>query len=76
MSAPAICPFLKEVVMLYCDACPVKKLLPRNQVVSMGPCASREFERCPLYRELAHGMPGRAAGVAGRDGLEGAEERP
>ena len=29
------CPFLKEVVMIYCDACPQHKLLPRNQVVSM-----------------------------------------
>jgi hypothetical protein len=47
------CPFLKEVVMIYCDACPQHKLLPRNQVVSMGPCCSTDFSVCPLYREVA-----------------------
>jgi len=49
------CPFLKEVVMLYCDACPSHKLLPRNQVVSLGPC-STAFESCPLFREIARGI--------------------
>jgi len=47
------CPFLKEVVMIYCDACAQHKLLPRNQVVSMGPCCSTDFSTCPLYREIA-----------------------
>lgn len=55
MNARTACPFLKEVVMIYCDACPSRKLLPRNQVVSMGPCASTEFTTCPLFRELARG---------------------
>jgi len=55
MDASNICPFLKEVVMLYCDACPVKKLLPRNQVVSIGPCATSDHERCPLFREMVRG---------------------
>ncbi len=55
MDASNICPFLREVVMLYCDACPVKKLLPRNQVVSIGPCATSDHERCPLYREMVRG---------------------
>ncbi|HEX4824108.1 MAG TPA: hypothetical protein VFV19_07325 [Candidatus Polarisedimenticolaceae bacterium] len=47
------CPFLREVVMLYCDACPQHKLLPRNQVVSLGPCSSSDYASCPLYREIA-----------------------
>lgn len=47
------CPFLKEVVMIYCDACPQHKLLPRNQVVSMGPCCSADYASCPLYGEIA-----------------------
>jgi hypothetical protein len=55
MNARTACPFLKEVVMIYCDACPSRKLLPRNQVVSMGPCASTDFTTCALFRELARG---------------------
>ena len=53
MNATTACPFLKEVVMIYCDACPSRKLLPRNQVVSMGPCSSTDFHTCPLFREIA-----------------------
>ena len=56
MNATTACPFLKEVVMIYCDACPSRKLLPRNQVVSMGPCSSTDFETCPLFREIARGV--------------------
>ena len=33
------CPFLKEVVMMYCDACAMKKLLPRDHLVSASPCS-------------------------------------
>ena len=47
------CPFLREVVMIYCDACPQHKLLPRNQVVSMGPCCSTDHATCPLFGEIA-----------------------
>ena len=56
MNATTACPFLKEVVMIYCDACPSRKLLPRNQVVSMGPCSSTDFTTCPLFREIARGV--------------------
>ena len=56
MNARTACPFLKEVVMIYCDACPSRKLLPRNQVVSLGPCSSTGFATCPLFREIAGGV--------------------
>jgi hypothetical protein len=56
MNARAACPFLKEVVMIYCDACSARKLLPRNQVVSMGPCASTDFATCPLFLEIARSV--------------------
>ena len=49
---PNTCPFLKEVVMLYCEACPQRKHLPRNQVVSMGPCTSKDFTQCALYLDM------------------------
>ena len=55
MNAKTACPFLKEVVMIYCDACRAHKLLPRNQVVSLGPCSSTDFAKCALFREIVSG---------------------
>ena len=46
------CPHLKEVVMLFCDAYPVKKMLPLDRIASAHPCLGRDFDRCPLYCEL------------------------
>jgi hypothetical protein len=68
---PTACPFLKEVVMIYCDACPQHKLLPRNQVVSMGPCCSADFAACPLFREISRGATWpRVASASGTAGDE------
>lgn len=55
MNARTSCPFLKEVVMVFCDACPAKKLLPRDQVANVGRCATPDFRACPLFRELTRG---------------------
>ena len=45
------CPLLKEVVMLYCDACPTKKMLPLDHLVSARPCQAMWYVDCPLYQE-------------------------
>jgi hypothetical protein len=47
------CPWLKQVVMLYCDACPTKKMVPKDQLVSQGPCLAGSFTECAMYREMA-----------------------
>jgi hypothetical protein len=47
------CPYLKEVVMLYCDAYPLKKMVPLDRLVSAEPCLARHFEGCPLFRRTA-----------------------
>ena len=47
------CPFLKRVVMLYCDACPMKKMVALDQLVSEGPCLAASFEDCAFYRDAA-----------------------
>lgn len=52
MNKTTMCPHLKEVVMLYCDACPMHKLVPRDHLVSLGPCAWQDFSQCPIYREF------------------------
>jgi hypothetical protein len=58
------CPFLKEVVMLYCDACPFKKLLPLERLASAQPCLGGDFERCRVFQEVARLMEeGEAGGL-------------
>lgn len=46
------CPYLKEVVMLYCQAFPVKKLIPLDRIASAEPCLGHEFEACPLFKDV------------------------
>ena len=49
---PTTCPALKQVVMLYCDACPQKKMVPLDQLVSESPCLAESYRECSIYREL------------------------
>ena len=46
------CPYLKEVVMLYCSGFPVRKMVPLDRIVSASPCLTQDFNHCPLYREI------------------------
>jgi hypothetical protein len=59
------CPYLKEVVMLYCQAYPVKKMIPLERIASAEPCLGREFEACPLFKDVLLRMRAhtQAAGV-------------
>ena len=45
------CPYLREAVMLSCDACPVKKMLPLDRIATANPCLG-DFQVCPLFKEV------------------------
>ncbi len=61
------CPYLEEVVMVFCSAYPVKKLVPRNRMAATGPCQGEAFMLCPLYREvLARRSAARGCGEEAR----------
>lgn len=45
------CPHLKEVVMLFCDAYPMKKMLPLDRIATADPCLCG-FEGCPIFKEV------------------------
>ena len=45
------CPYLREAVMLSCDACPVKKMLPLDRIATANPCLG-EFNSCPVFKEV------------------------
>lgn len=51
MNDTTTCPFLKEVSMVWCEACAVRKMLPRDHLVSTGPCLAENHTQCPLYAE-------------------------
>ena len=52
------CPHLKEVVMLFCDAYRVKKMLPLDRIATANPCLG-EFGSCPLFQEVMAELDGR-----------------
>lgn len=54
------CPHLKEVVMLFCDAYPVKKMLPLDRIATADPCLG-EYGMCPLFREALARLDANAA---------------
>ncbi len=44
------CPYLKEVVMLFCDGYPQKKLLPLDRLATANPCLG-EYRDCTMFKE-------------------------
>ncbi len=46
------CPYLKEVRMVFCRASPVKKLVPRSELVSGSSCETNcAFQGCLAFQE-------------------------
>ncbi|MEO0094308.1 MAG: glycine cleavage system protein H [candidate division WOR-3 bacterium] len=45
------CPFLEEILVQYCTACPVKKMLPKDRLIETNPCEAN-YNDCPIYKEF------------------------
>jgi hypothetical protein len=45
------CPYLKEVAMVFCRACPVKKLVPIDHITTASRCEGEAFKTCPLFQD-------------------------
>ena len=43
------CPFLQEVEVAYCQAYPVKKMIPLSQLSPSSPCVSQKYSECPVF---------------------------
>ncbi len=56
--------------MLYCDACPFKKMVPLDHLVSASPCLAQDYQACRHFIEAV----ATAAGTAPRK--ESADSRP
>jgi glycine cleavage system H protein len=47
------CPYLEEIVVRYCKAYPVKKLIPSSSSDVLSLCLSDAHVNCPEYRKMA-----------------------
>jgi hypothetical protein len=71
------CPYLKEVVMLSCEATAVRKMVPLDRLATGQPCIG-EFHDCPFFREVGTRLslnerdraPAEPAAMAGKDGRQ------
>ena len=46
------CPFLEEILMVYCRAYPVKKPLPKMPMTTACPCVGEGYQNCSFFQEL------------------------
>lgn len=49
------CPFLEEIMVAYCTACKVKKMLPKDNLALQNPCEV-DYNDCPIYQEFLSGQ--------------------
>jgi hypothetical protein len=49
------CPYFKKVVMVLCEASPVKKMLPLEGMTTPSHCLGK-FNECPFFDEIPAGM--------------------
>ena len=45
------CPYLTEVTMVFCQASPLKKLIPTDRISTASACEGEAYQGCPLYRQ-------------------------
>ncbi|MBI2114974.1 MAG: hypothetical protein HYT85_07830 [candidate division NC10 bacterium] len=52
------CPFFEEVVVAFCRAYPVKKMVPSDRLQANCICTREGFDDCPLFREVMARLEG------------------
>ena len=46
------CPFFDEIMVAFCRAYPVKKMVPSDRLQADCVCTREGFDDCPLFREV------------------------
>ena len=67
------CPFFEEVLVAFCRAYPVKKMVPSDRLQANCICTCEGFEDCPLFREVMAKVEG-ANAAGGTAEAEAADE--
>ncbi len=70
------CPFFEEVLVAFCRAYPVRKMVPSDRVQANCICTCEGFEECPLFREVMARIEGGDAAGAPAETKTGAEAGP
>lgn len=52
------CPFYEEIVVAYCRATALKKMLPSDRLLPSSPCVREGYAVCPFYREMMARLAG------------------
>ncbi len=61
------CPFFEEVVVAFCRAYPVKKMVPSDRIQADCICTCETFTDCPLFQEIMAKVEGTHAKKAELD---------
>jgi hypothetical protein len=56
-----LCPFYEEIVVAYCRATPVKKMLPASRLQPTSPCMLEGHAVCPFYQDMVARLAGTEA---------------
>jgi hypothetical protein len=57
------CPFLREVVMAYCSAYSVRKMVPKDRITERCRCTCDDHATCPVFAEIMTRLRGLAGGA-------------
>lgn len=63
------CPFFEEVVVAFCRAYPVRKMVPSDRIQANCVCTRDGFEDCAMFREIMARM-GASGPTPGETGSE------
>jgi hypothetical protein len=57
------CPFFEEVLVAFCRAYPVKKMVPSDRIQGNCICTCEGFNDCPFFQEVVARMEGARGGA-------------
>ena len=61
----ARCPFFEEVLVAFCRAYPVKKMVPSDRIQANCICTCERFDDCPVFREVIAKLDSARSGAHG-----------
>jgi hypothetical protein len=67
------CPFFEEVLVAFCRAYPIKKMVPSDRIQGSCLCTAETFQDCAMFQEVMSRLEGQGAakGAAGGAGQRG-----
>ncbi len=70
------CPFFEEVVVAFCRAYPVKKMVPSDRLQANCICTCERFDECSLFREVMARLDNGTGGVGSSEIQDASGPKP